>query len=202
MNKKLEYPMNLLEDLGIDKRLEYVDLQYKDTEEITKEIEYILTKVENKPRYAQAVILRYRDKMILTEIAEQLQITSKERVRQIIHKAIRILRHPYYLKCIKYGFNQVKQEQDAIERQEKLEYQKKRKNGDLALEYLYGNFCRNKIVLTLQREYNIEYIKDLNRFTPEELKALVLKIRGIGIQKYKKFIRDCIEYGLDKKFDC
>lgn len=54
------------------------------------------------PRERDALILRYSQNMNLSEIAMQFQVT-RERVRQIISKAIRKLRNPIYKNLILYG---------------------------------------------------------------------------------------------------
>lgn len=61
---------------------------------------YALGTLDQRTR--EMIYDRYRDRMILDDIASKHHVT-RERVRQILAKGMRLLRHPYRLRFIQYG---------------------------------------------------------------------------------------------------
>ena len=97
------YPYNLINQIYLE---HYEDILTEDQESA---LSYVLSNLTEKQR---AVIkMRYQDEKTLKEVAKELGVTS-ERVRQIEHKAIRILRHPSRRKFIDKGYNQVLSERE------------------------------------------------------------------------------------------
>lgn len=113
------YPYNLLEELfGEPWHTPLNPLQEKGLERALE----MLTQRER-----EYLLMYYRDEMSLDKIGNMFSRT-RERVRQIIHKALRKLRHPTKAKMIRDGYDEnetekffAKREKELAERQANLE---------------------------------------------------------------------------------
>lgn len=90
------WPYNLLNDI----------LGYEFTDNLTKDQERGIEAVVSKlsPREKEMVTSYYKEDALLSELGDTYGVT-KERVRQIIAKALRKLRYPANLHYILYGFD-------------------------------------------------------------------------------------------------
>lgn len=96
--EKLAWPYNLVAELfGTDDELNGVEL----TEDQVKGIEYALETLTDRER--DCILRYYRDGAILDGIAKEHGVT-RERIRQVIVRAIRKLRNPVLAKYIKQGY--------------------------------------------------------------------------------------------------
>lgn len=108
LKKDYEYPFNLaLEIFGGDER--FKDLLPEYLKEI---VDTELTERETK-----CIHLRFEDLKTYDEIAAEFNVT-RERIRQILAKAIRKLRHPHratkYIAVPKYEYNMLQQENASL----------------------------------------------------------------------------------------
>lgn len=104
LNKNYEYPYNLAwEIFGDDQRFKELLPEY------LKEV----VDTELSEREAKCVHLRFIDLMNYEQIAKEFNVT-RERIRQILAKAIRKLRHPHrsfkYLAVQRYEYDKLQQE--------------------------------------------------------------------------------------------
>lgn len=95
-NTKLPYPFNLQADV-VGNRTEGID----DPDELYLSVEYVLRSLPTRERLA--IRCRYREGLTLKEISERNGCTSTERGRQIVKKAIMMLRHPSRFRYIAEG---------------------------------------------------------------------------------------------------
>lgn len=92
MNKELDYPMNLLEDIFTRS----IETPY----DIEGTVAYVLCRLTKRER--DILKMRYEEKLSLRGCGERLGITS-ERVRQLITKTLHTLRQPYNSDILKVG---------------------------------------------------------------------------------------------------
>ena len=124
-SEKIPYPENLLTDLGLELvfgKPEYAPLNDDQVAGLAHALTTIL------PREQEMIRLRYEEKKTLQEIGNQYQL-SRERVRQIIAKGVRKLRHPSRTVYIRDGFEKTELAQKikcAEEMKRQLQVQKKR----------------------------------------------------------------------------
>jgi predicted DNA-binding protein YlxM (UPF0122 family) len=93
------WPYNLLEDIYYNTEHQY--LREEVTPDQIKGLWHILQTLV--PREQEMILQKYRDEMTLEEIAQEHKLT-RERIRQIIVKGLRKLRHPVRMKYIKDGY--------------------------------------------------------------------------------------------------
>lgn len=93
------WPYNLLEDIYYNTEHQY--LREEVTPDQIKGLWHILQTLT--PREQEMILKKYRDEMTLEEVANDYGLT-RERIRQIIVKGLRKLRHPVRIKYIKDGY--------------------------------------------------------------------------------------------------
>ena len=124
-SEKTPYPENLLTDIGLELvfgKPEYTPLN----DDQMAGLAHVLTTI--REREQEMIRLRYEEKKTLQEIGDQYEL-SRERVRQIIAKGVRKLRHPSRTVYIRDGFDKVELAQKitcAEEIKKQLQIQKKR----------------------------------------------------------------------------
>ena len=124
-SEKMPYPENLLRDIGLEKvfgKPEYTPLN----EDQTAGLAHALTTI--REREQEMIRLRYEEKKTLQEIGDQYEL-SRERVRQIIAKGVRKLRHPSRTVYVRDGYGKAELAQKiacADEIKKQLTAQKKR----------------------------------------------------------------------------
>lgn len=96
--EKLGWPYNLVTDVvGTDDSLNGVEL----TEDQITGLEYVLKDLTDREQ--RCVLRYYRDEIGYDEIGKEQHVT-RERIRQVIIKGLRKLRHPAKVKYIKQGY--------------------------------------------------------------------------------------------------
>lgn len=124
-SEKIPYPKNLLSDIGLELvfgKPEYTSLN----DDQMAGLAHALTTI--REREQEMIRLRYEQKKTLQEIGDQYEL-SRERVRQIIAKGVRKLRHPSRTVYVRDGFDKVELAQKitcAEEMKKQLQVQKKR----------------------------------------------------------------------------
>ena len=124
-SEKIPYPENLLSDIGLELvfgKPEYTPIN----DDQMAGLAHALTTI--REREQKMIRLRYEEKKTLQEIGDQYEL-SRERVRQIIAKGVRKLRHPSRTVYIRDGFDKVELAQKitcAEEMKKQLQVQKKR----------------------------------------------------------------------------
>lgn len=124
-SEKIPYPENLLTDIGVELifgKPEYTALN----DDQMAGLAHALTTI--REREQEMIRLRYEEKKTLQEIGDQYEL-SRERVRQIIAKGVRKLRHPSRTVYVRDGFDKVELAQKitcAEEMKKQLQVQKKR----------------------------------------------------------------------------
>ena len=101
--EKLPYPQSMVTAIGLEQIFgedKYTDL----SEDQVKGLEYALSTLKDRDR--ELTLLWYREQYTYDQIANEIG-RSKERVRQIILKSIRKLRHPYRAQYIIEGYTVV-----------------------------------------------------------------------------------------------
>lgn len=103
------WPYNLVEDiLGPN----VVDGPLSDDQ--AAGLDYILNKTITE-RTREMILMRYKDGMTLEEIGKEYHL-QKERIRQIVAKGIRCLRHPSRTKYILNGYSGEKARQESVDK--------------------------------------------------------------------------------------
>ena len=100
-----EYPYNLVSDV-LDEEDAFVPM-----EDFKGSVEYVLCLLSDRER--KCIKLYYENRMSYRDIGKEYGVTQ-ERIRQIVAKGIRKLRHPSRAKYIKYGI------QGLIDRESKI----------------------------------------------------------------------------------
>lgn len=97
--EKVSFPENLITDIGLElvfENAQYVPL----TEDQLAGLKYAITTIRDREQ--EMLSLRYEKQQTLQEIGEHYEL-SRERVRQILVKAVRKLRHPSRVKYYRDG---------------------------------------------------------------------------------------------------
>ena len=101
--EKVSFPENLITDIGLElvfENAQYVPL----TEDQLAGLKYAITTIRDREQ--EMLSLRYEKQQTLQEIGEHYEL-SRERVRQILVKAVRKLRHPSRVKYYRDGLNAI-----------------------------------------------------------------------------------------------
>ena len=123
--EKIPYPENLLTDIGLELIFEKPEYTALNDDQMAG-LEHALTTI--REREQEIIRLRYEEKKTLQEIGDKYEL-SRERVRQIIAKGVRKLRHPSRTVYVRDGFDKVELAQKitcAEEMKKQLQVQKKR----------------------------------------------------------------------------
>ena len=117
------YPMNIMTQIGYNSiRDEITEDEFIENFEalINNWLEKDDTKTQTYSRMAKVIVLRYKFYNTLDAVAKELGVT-RERIRQIEHKALRIMCYPSYNEMLLIS-NRVKDLQEAVrEQQHELE---------------------------------------------------------------------------------
>jgi len=117
----IEYPFNLLyEIMGED---------FEHPADVEGSLEYVIA-TELMERERRCVSMRYRNGMTYEQIAKAEHIT-RERIRQIVARALRKLRHPSRAKYLKKGVAAMLLEQQQLSLKEEI-YELKKLIGESA----------------------------------------------------------------------
>lgn len=182
-NKNIEYPYNLLEDIGIRDDVVCSDL--------LGSVEYVLYKLTDKER--NIIYLYYRDRKTYNEIGKIYNL-SGNRIGQILTKTLRKLRHPSQSKFLKIGVYGVLEEKQR-------EYAEK--VAELTEKILYFTLIAEKDNIKncnfSVRTYNCLYaagkktLADIAKMSYAELTS----IRNLGIKTLLEIADTLEEHGYD-----
>lgn len=160
------WPYNLLEDIFCKSWEEPLSASQEDG------LEYVLTTLTERER--NIVLLYYEQDLNLRQIGEQYQVTE-ERIRQILHKAVRKLRHPSRQRPVKLGYDKTGREKELQARAKALdEYEKHLQEKEAALNSV-GKLLSMKAATTINEakslgvELEIDRVAALGDLPIEEL---------------------------------
>lgn len=191
-----EFPDDLIKELGLydDNRLDidYIEKHFEEN------FEYLLSRAFLTPREKTVLEGYYVKGYTLEAIGLQFGVT-RERIRQILNKAIRRMKHPSRLDVLKYG-KELIEEQDDIE---ELTRQLKRKKRfleqmnvelDENIKKIIGEVSFSKPIKELDlsirslnclRRADINTLDDLLNKTEEDM----MKVRNLGRKSLKEIIK-------------
>ena len=189
--QKLPWPENLITEIGLEKVFgsdTYTPLN----DDQMHGLEFALDSLKDKEQ--TAILLRYKDHMTLNDTGEQFSL-SRERIRQILAKGIRKLRHPDRLKYIRDGY------QGSVRvREERLRRIREAIGEDGLMETLNGIDIK-------ECEFSVRAHNCLHRAGMDTLGQVVekmnqdpwniLKIRNLGIKSLAEVVDKLEEYGVD-----
>lgn len=210
-----EFPMNLIEILDPDKLYE---IRNKDNlDKLNVNIAKALSTLSDRDGYL--ITARFCNRKTLDELAKELKVT-KERIRQLMVKAIQKLRHPHRMKIIFVGCDL---DNELLELQK--EYQEKINLTKIKIDELskkttqieqFRERYENDIVnITIDqlglspRTYNAisrylwrksNYTSDWHKIALKDIITLpideVISIRNIGASSFNELLSKLHEYGL------
>lgn len=210
-----EFPMNLTEILDPDKLYE---IRNKDNlDKLNVNIAKALSTLSDRDGYL--ITARFCNRKTLDELAKELKVT-KERIRQLMVKAIQKLRHPHRMKIIFVGCDL---DNELLELQK--EYQEKINLTKIKIDELskkttqieqFRERYENDIVnITIDqlglspRTYNAisrylwrksNYTSDWHKIALKDIITLpideVISIRNIGASSFNELLSKLHEYGL------
>ena len=146
-------------------------------------IMHILEKLNS--RYKDILLFRFKYNLKFADIGEKYEVT-RERIRQIVNKALRECRNPANAKIFLIGYAQAEKEKRINEEEFKERIRSgenfsleeyKLDNRQLNCLMRYGFRCRNDV---------IDYIQKSENKNPA---SALLTIRGIGIKSAEHIIR-------------
>ena len=201
-----EFPDDLIKELGLyeDNRLDidYIEKHFEEN------FEYLLSRSFLTPREKVVLEGYYVKGYTLEAIGLQFGVT-RERIKQILNKAIRRMKHPSRLDILKYG-KELIEEQDDVE---ELTRQLKRKKQfleqmnvelDENIKNIMGEVSLSKPIKELDlsirslnclRRADINTLDDLLNKTEEDM----MKVRNLGRKSLKEIIRVLDDMGLHLK---
>lgn len=178
MRKNLDYPDNLINDIGID-----LDSNYNIDDVLLTALNNenkIICPTVDKERLRNVIIQRYKYKKSYAIIAKDYNLTS-ERIRILTIKGLKILRRYLEIEEVKRITN-VK---------EAITVNKKEINiNDIKLVFNNNIRIRNALI-----RFGINSIQDLCKFSEEEIR----RIGNIGNKSFAEIIRVMEERGLKLK---
>jgi len=174
--KKLSWPVNLWSAV-LNRPVREEELP----EDWEAALEKVLSLEERRPVY-RSILLYFRDKLTLQEIANVYNVTQ-EYIRQVIGKTVRRLRHPNRRWVMCFGLEKAQLIQEATG--------SCWGNGEIIDEsYPVDALDLGPKSLLLLKRNDILSIKDLTRKSKKD----ILKIRGLGktcLREIQKCLADC-----------
>lgn len=179
------YPINLLLDIFDCEKIEDC-LKTKDMNDVICGLQFVLNNMINE-RERKAVDEKYERKMSLQAIAEELGIT-KERVRQIVAKALRKMRHPARRRYIEYGYNGfISYKKSLKEREAKKELEDKLHPQNISID------CVDFDV----RSYNALRRGGVEKLGDIKSTEQIMKFRNIGAKTITNIVDKLKEYEIE-----
>lgn len=179
------YPINLFLDIFDCEKIEDC-LKTEDTNDVICGLQFVLNNMLNE-RERKAVNGKYERKMSLQAISEEFGIT-KERVRQIIAKALRKMRHPIRRRYIEYGYSGfIAYEKSLKEREAEKELEDKLHPQNISIDCVDFD-VRSYNAL---RRGGVEKLGDIN--STEQ----IMKFRNIGAKTIVNIVDKLKEYGIE-----
>lgn len=179
------YPINLLLDIFDCEKIEDC-LKTKDMNDVICGLQFVLNNMINE-RERKAVDEKYERKMSLQAIAEELGIT-KERVRQIVAKALRKMRHPIRRRYIEYGYNGfISYKKSLKEREAKKELEDKLHPQNISIDCVDFD----------ARSYNALRRGGVEKLGDIKSTEQIMKFRNIGAKTITNIVDKLKEYEIE-----
>lgn len=179
------YPINLLLDIFDCEKIEDC-LKTKDMNDVICGLQFVLNNMINE-RERKAVDEKYERKMSLQAISEELGIT-KERVRQIVAKALRKMRHPIRRRYIEYGYNGfISYKKSLKEREAKKELEDKLHPQNISVDCVDFD----------ARSYNALRRGGVEKLGDIKSTEQIMKFRNIGSKTITNIVDKLKEYGIE-----
>lgn len=183
---KEDYPMNLIHDLMGFR------CDWKGTEDQRKGLEFAISDLDDRER--DCVHKRYMERKVYDEIG-YIYGVNRERIRQILSKALRKLKHPsrsrYYVYGLEAEFERRREEAKKLEKQRKIY-----KNPDKVIDQ-YG---RSEAFYALQlsvRAWNCLARKEIGTvhdILQQIHNGTLFKIRNMGAKTQEEIISKIEQY--------
>ncbi len=177
-SEKTPYPENLLTDMGLELvfgKPEYTPLN----DDQMAGLAHALTTI--REREQEMIRLRYEEKKTLQEIGDRYEL-SRERVRQIIAKGVRKLRHPSRTVYIRDGFDKVELVQKitcAEEMKKQLQVQKKRyplMTEEDIVKFVFQGMLGVGHLINSEQDAKDRLSAEMGSLNPDEDEPLIEKI--------------------------
>lgn len=169
------WPYNLLEDVFGDPWEEMLsDLQQDG-------LSYALESLTERER--DMVHLYYEGELSLGDIGEQYSLTT-ERVRQVVHKAVRKLRHPARQKAIRFGYDKAAHEKEIEDRKRRLDdylQQLDQKEADLKAREAFLEERSKRIAKSAEALGVADIIDNVIEYSDTSIEDLQLSVRAYNV---------------------
>lgn len=203
-----EYPDDLIEELGLYENnrldIDYIEKHFEEN------FEYLLSRAFLTSREEVALKGYYVKGYTLEAIGLQLGV-NRERIRQILAKAIRKMKRPSRLDVLKYGKELIEEQENVVELIMQIKGKKQfLEQMNVELDEKIKNIMINGEVspLTSIRELDLS-IRSLNCLRRADINTLgdlldkteedMMKIRNLGRKSLKEIIRTLDDMGLHLK---
>lgn len=176
--EKIPYPENLLTDIGLELIFEKPEYTALNDDQMAG-LEHALTTI--REREQEMIRLRYEEKKTLQEIGDKYEL-SRERVRQIIAKGVRKLRHPSRTVFIRNGLDKTELALKiacAEEMKKQLQAQRKRyplMNEDDVVKFVFQGMLGVGHLIASVDDAKNRLAAEMASLEPDESEPLIEKI--------------------------
>ena len=186
--QQLPWPENLITEMGF----EHILVDRKLTEDQMEGLRYAMEDLKEKERVA--LKLRYEEHRTLNAVGDVFSITGN-RIRQIIAKALRKLRHPTRSNYITYGYTgyqtMVEQKKRELAGLSSQEERSKELKKIFVTDVSFS--VRTMNCLTRSGLHTLGETADVMRKDPMQL----AKVRNLGKKSLLEVVEKLEEYGVD-----
>ena len=197
-----DWPLGLLDEL-YSMRPDEVPVEHP--VDLEASILYAINTLSDRTR--AMIVMRYRDKLSYAAIAKEYSVTQ-ERVRQLIMKGMRQLRHPSRMIYIKLGVQgaMIQAKKEAAEKARDravVEYLATLKLEELEIDTAKGqkniymtrldDLCLSVRAYNCLRRCGNETVGDVMKMSADELR----RVRNLGTRSYSDIIREFERIGVD-----
>lgn len=194
--RSLPWPENLITDIGLAYVFE--DETYRElTDDQMKGLLYVISMLRDRQK--TVLRMRYQEKKTLREIAETLSL-SPERVRQLVIRSFRILRHEPYRAYFRDGYTAVTDaDRQKTDEEEKAKEKEKAGIRD-AMPQLYkigiGDSGLSTRTYNVLKRAGITTLGQAAEAIALNPKAL-FRVRNLGTKSFAELIGKLEEYGFE-----
>lgn len=179
------YPINLFLDIFDCEKIEDC-LKTEDMNDVICGLQFVLNNMLNG-RERKAVVMKYEQKMSLQSISEEFGVT-RERVRQIVAKALRKMRHPTRRRYIEYGYNGfLDYEKSLKEKEAEKELEDKLHPQNISIDCIDFDIRSYNVL----RRGGIEKLGDIKSIEQ------IMKFRNAGAKTVVNIVDKLKEYGIE-----
>lgn len=179
------YPINLFLDIFDCEKVEDC-LKTEDMNDVICGLQFVLNNMLNE-RERKAVNGKYERKMTLQSISEEFGVT-RERVRQIVAKALRKMRHPTRSRYIEYGYSGfLNYEKSLKEREAEKELEDKLHPQNISIDCVDFDL----------RSYNALRRGGVEKLGDIKSTEQIMKFRNVGAKTIVKIADKLKEYGIE-----